>query len=119
MFFMLPPLAMGVPRAYGYYMDGIDRGCNGYPWCTIKTLNIQNNFGFLFKHSSCVSHLQCLNEFCDYMYHNGGICNNNKLTGSISIPFYVENEALKNDQFRVWYANQLLCALHFVMLVYP
>lgn len=74
--FVMPPMALGVPNAYGCSMDGMDKMCNGHPWCTAKTINIHNNFGLSFQRSTCAGHLQCHNDCCDYMHRNGGMCNN-------------------------------------------
>lgn len=48
--FVLPLVAMGVPSAYGRLMDGMKKMCDGHPWCTTKTTNIQNDFGLSFQH---------------------------------------------------------------------
>ena len=58
---ILPLMAMGVPNVYGRFMDGMDKMCNGHPWCTTKTNNIHNNIRFSFRRSSSASHLQCPN----------------------------------------------------------
>lgn len=42
-------------------------------WKVVTICYIQNKFGFSFKRSFCVSHLQCLNDYYDYMFHNGGV----------------------------------------------
>jgi hypothetical protein len=59
-------------------MDGMDKMCNGHPWCTTKTTNIQNDFGLSFRRSTCAGHLQCSNDFWDYMHRNAGERNNTK-----------------------------------------
>ena len=46
--FILSPMPLGVPSGYGRSMDGIDKMCNGHPWCTTKTTNIQKDFGLFF-----------------------------------------------------------------------
>ena len=46
--FVLPLVPLGVPSAYGRSMDGMDKMCDGHPWCTTKTTNIQNDFGLSF-----------------------------------------------------------------------
>jgi hypothetical protein len=74
--FVLPPVPFGVPSAYGRSMDGMDKMCDGHPWCTTKTTNIQNDFGLTFRRSTCAGHLQCSNDFCDYMHRNAGERNN-------------------------------------------
>lgn len=45
---------------YGCFIDGMNKIYNGHPCSPTKTkTNIQNDFGFSFKHFSCASHLQC------------------------------------------------------------
>lgn len=57
---------MGVSSMYGQSMDGMDKMCDGHLWCTTKSTNIQNNFGFSFRRSSCAGYLQCINKHCEY-----------------------------------------------------
>jgi hypothetical protein len=59
--FILPGIAIDVSSMYGRFMDDMDKMCDGHPWCTTKTTNIQNDFGFSFMHSICTGHLQCTN----------------------------------------------------------
>ena len=69
-------MALKVPNMYGRSMDGMDKMCYGHPWCTTKTTNIQNDFEFSFQRSTCASHLQCPNDYCDYMHRNAGLLHN-------------------------------------------
>ena len=55
--FILPPINVDVSSTYGRSMDCMDKMCNGHPWCTIKTTNIQND-KLSFRRSSCAGHLQ-------------------------------------------------------------
>ena len=91
--FVLPPVALGVSNTYGRSMDGMDKMCDGHPWCTTKTTNIQNDFGLSFRRSTCAGHLQCPNDYCDYMHRNGGLRNNTEWAGSTPLPFVVGNVA--------------------------
>jgi hypothetical protein len=43
--FILPLIFVDVSSTYGRSMDGMDKMCDGHPWCTTKTTNIQNDFG--------------------------------------------------------------------------
>jgi hypothetical protein len=87
--FLLPPVALKAPSTYGRSMDGMDKMCDGHPWCTTKTTNIQNDFGLSFRRSTCAGHLQCHNDYCDYMNRNGGLRNNTEWAGSTPLPFAV------------------------------
>ena len=89
--FLLPPVALKVPSTYGHSMDGMDEMCDGHPLCTTKITNIQNNFGLSFRRSTCTGYLQCPNDYCDYMHHNGGLWNNTEWAGSTPLPFFVGN----------------------------
>ena len=91
--FVLPPVPLGVPSAYGRSMDGMDKMCDGHPWCTTKTTNIQNDFGLSFRRSTCAGHLQCQNDHCDYMHRNGGMRNSTEWAGSTHLPFVVGDVA--------------------------
>jgi hypothetical protein len=70
-------------------MDGMDKMCDGHPWSTTKTTNIQYDFGLSFRCSTCVGHFICPNDYCDYMNRNGGLRNNIEWVGSTPLPFVV------------------------------
>jgi hypothetical protein len=110
--FLLPPVALKAPTTYGRSMDGMDKMCDGHPWCTTKTTNIQNDFGLSFRRSTCAGHLQCQNDYCDYMNRNGGLRNNTEWAGSTPLPFAV-GVALPLSSVR--YVVLHLCALFCVM----
>jgi hypothetical protein len=67
----------------------MDKMCDGRPWNTTKTMNIQNDFGLSFRRCTCVSHFQCPNDYCDSMNRNGGLRNNIVWAGSTPLPFVV------------------------------
>lgn len=71
--FVLPLMTMRIPIVYGHSIHVMDKMCNGHPWCATKTTNIQNNFGFSLRPSSCVGHVQCQNDYCDYKHCNGSL----------------------------------------------
>ena len=91
--FVLFHVPFGVPSAYGRSMDGMDKMCNGHPWCTTKTMKIKNNFGLSFRQSTCAGHFQCHNDHCDYMHSNGGMRNNTKSRCSTHLSFVVGDVA--------------------------
>ena len=91
--FLLHYVARGVPSTYGHSMDCMDKICDGHHWCTTKTLNIQNNFVLSFWRSTCVGHIQCHNDYYDYMHGNGGVRNNIEWAGATRLPFDVGNIA--------------------------
>ena len=71
--FILPPTNVDGFSTYGHFMDDMDKMCNGYHWCTIKTTKIQNGFGLSFRCYLCAGHLRCTNKYCDYMYRNKNV----------------------------------------------
>ena len=91
--FILSPINVDISSTYMRSMDGMNKMCDGHPWCTTKTTNIQNDFGLSFRRSSCAGHLQCTNTNCDYLYRNGGVHNCTAWSGSTSIPFSVGDVA--------------------------
>lgn len=66
-----------------------------------QTTYIQNDFGFSFKRSTCVGHLQCSNEFYDYMHRNAGKCNNTECVISTRTPFSMDVVALEKFQIGI------------------
>ena len=101
-------------------MDGMDKMCNGHPWCTTKTTNIQNNFGLSFRHSTCGGHLQCHNDCCDYMHRNGGVRNNTEWANSIHLPFAVGNVApiRSTIEYKVCCFTHVCIALCHAQIIY-
>lgn len=77
---------------------------------------IQNDFGFSFMHSSCTSPLRCTNNYCHYMYCNGGIRNCAKWTRSTPTPFCVGEGAPKKLRLECKVCILHQCALHCIML---
>jgi hypothetical protein len=88
--FLLPPMALKASSTYGRSMDSMDKMCDGHHWCTTKTMNIRNDFRLSFRRSTCAGHLQCHNNYYDYMNHNGGLRNNTEWAGSTPLPFAVD-----------------------------
>jgi hypothetical protein len=89
--FLLPHVALKAPNTYGCLMDNMDKMCDSHLWCTTKITNIQNDFGLSFRRSTCAGHLQCHNDYCDYMNRNGGLRNNTEWADSTPLPFAVGN----------------------------
>jgi hypothetical protein len=87
--FILLPVKTGIPDTYGKAMDDMDKIYDGHAWCKTKPLNIHNEFGLTYYRFSCVGHLQCPNDSCEYLSQNGGMCNSTKWIGVTPIPFMV------------------------------
>ena len=45
----------------------MDRRYDGHVWSHTITSNIQNDLKLLFRTSSCLGHLRCVNHACDYL----------------------------------------------------
>jgi hypothetical protein len=118
--FVLPPVPFGVPSAYGRSMDDMDKMCDGHPWCTTKTTNIQNDFGLTFIRSTCAGHLQCSNEFCDYMHRNAGKRNNTEWAGSTPTPFSMGIIAHERSKLecKVCHSTPICIALCHARIIY-
>jgi hypothetical protein len=114
--FLLPPVALKIPSTYSRSMDGMDKMYDGHPWCTTKITNIQNDFELSFRRSTCAGHLQCHNDYCDYMNRNGasGIT----LNGPVQLLSHLlwVTFLLLGPLLSVRYVVPHLCALVCVML---
>ena len=88
---MLPPMSHRVPSMCGHSMDGMDKMCGGHPKCAAKTKNIPNDFGLSFRPYICTCHLQCHNDYCDHMHHNGDVYNNTEWAELTPLSFSVNN----------------------------
>ena len=114
--FLLPPVALRVLSTYGHSMNGMDKMCDGHPWCTTKITNIQNDLGLSFRRSTCACHLQCPNNYCDYIHRNRGLRNNTKWASSTPLPFFVGNVPHIRSTIECKYVVPHLYALLCVVL---
>ena len=101
-------------------MDGMDKMYDGHPWCTTKITNIQNDFGLFFRRSTCTGHLQCPDDYCNYMYHNGGLRNNTEWAGSTPLPFVVGNipPTRSSIECKVCHSTLVCIALYHARIIY-
>ena len=101
-------------------MDGMDKMCNGHPWYTTKIINIQNDFALTFRRSTCEGHLQCSNDFCDYMHRNVGECNNTKWARSTPTPFFMSIVAPEKSKLecKVCRSTPVCMVLCHVRIIY-
>ena len=118
--FILPPINVDVSSMYGCSIDGMDKMCDGHPWCTTKITNIINDFGLSFRRSSYASYLQCINTYYDYMYHNGSVYNYSEWIGSTHIPFSVGDVAPKKLRLecKVCRLTSIYIVLYHVPIIY-
>ena len=99
-------------------MDGMDKMCDGHSWCTTKTMNIQNDFELFFRRSTCAYHLQCPNDYCDYMHCNGGLRKNTEWAGSTHLLFLVAHtrSTIKCKICRSTPVCIVLCRAHIIYI---
>ena len=86
--FELPPICGRVHSSGARSMEGMDKRYDGHTWCRTTTSNIHNTFGLKFRRSTCVGHLRCDNEDCDYLARTSKK-NETEWTGTTNFPFDV------------------------------
>ena len=118
--FILPPVKIGIPYAYGKAMDGMDKIYNGHVWYKTNTTNIHNKFGLIFQRSSCIGHLQCPNDMCEYFSRNGRVHNSTELIGIIPTPFMVGIDPPQNSkvQCKVCHAVSICLDVCYAKIIY-
>jgi hypothetical protein len=50
-------------------MLGMDKRHDGHVWTRTNTSHIKNDMGLTFRSTSCVGHLHCDNQDCEYLNH--------------------------------------------------
>ena len=118
--FILPPVKTGIPNAYGTAMDGMDKIYDRHAWCRTKTTNIHNEFGLIFWRSSCVGHLQCPNDSCEYLSRNGGVRNSTKWIDIAPTPFMVSIDPPEKAkvQCKVCHVAPICLDVYYVKVIY-
>lgn len=115
-----PLMTFGIPSAYSWSINDMDKMCDGYPWCITKTTTIQDNYGLLFRHSTCADHLQCQNDYFDYIHCNEGMRNNTKWVGSTFLPIGVGNVSPERirSECNIWCSTSVCIALCHARIIY-
>jgi hypothetical protein len=65
--FEFPPLGSSSGSNKAKQLRGMDKHYDGHVWTRTHTSNIVNDFGLIFRTSSCCGHLRCENVDCDYL----------------------------------------------------
>ena len=60
---------------------------------------MQNDFGLSFRRSTCIGHLQCQNDYYDYMHRNGGMRNSTEWASSTHLLFVIGDVAPARSTF--------------------
>ena len=117
---ILPLINVVVSSTYGHFIDDMDKMCDGYFWCTTKTINIQIGFGLSFRRFSYACHLQCTNTYCDNLYRNGCVHNCTEWIGSTLITFSVGDVVPKKSRLECKVCRSMLVciALCHVCIIY-
>jgi hypothetical protein len=70
-------------------MVGMDKRHNGHTWTKTIISHIKNGMGLMFRTSSCIGHLRCDNQGCDYLHRVHCISPFNEIewVGSTPTPF--------------------------------
>jgi hypothetical protein len=61
--FELPPIDTSGPF---HMMHGMDKRHDGYAWTKTVTSNIKSDMSLTFRTSTCIGHLRCENQDCEY-----------------------------------------------------
>jgi hypothetical protein len=61
--FELPPVDMSGPF---HMMHGMDKRHDGHAWTKTVTSNIKSDMSLTFRTSTCIGHLRCENQDCEY-----------------------------------------------------
>ena len=65
--FELPPCQASSSSSAARNLEGMDKRCDGHPWCKLVTTNIHNSDSLKFRKSFCAGHLICENSECEYV----------------------------------------------------
>jgi hypothetical protein len=65
-FFELPPVDTSGPF---HMMHGMDKRHDGHAWTKTLTSNIKSDMSLTFRTSTCIGHLRCENQDCEYTSH--------------------------------------------------
>jgi hypothetical protein len=64
--FELSPIGSSVGNLQAKVMVGMDKRHDGQAWTKTITSHIKNGMGLTFRTSSCIGHLRCDNQDCEY-----------------------------------------------------
>ena len=69
-------------------LEGMNKRCDGHPWCKLVTTNIHSSDKLKFRKSFCASHLICENIECEY-FTRAARRNETEWSGSTIFPFAI------------------------------
>jgi hypothetical protein len=65
--FEFPLICSSFVSSQAGLMVGMDKRHNGHVWTRTRTFHIKNDMGLTFRSASCVGHLRCDNQDCEYL----------------------------------------------------
>ena len=76
-------------------MHGMDKRHDGHAWTKTVTSNIKSDVGLTFRSSTCIGHLRCENQECEYTtrIHHTSSVNEREQDGFTVITFPVGQRA--------------------------
>jgi hypothetical protein len=70
--FEFPSIRSLLASSQAGFMVDMDKRHDGHVWTRISTSHIKSDMGLTFRSTSCVGHLRCDNQDCEYLsrvYH--------------------------------------------------
>ena len=97
--FVLPAISKSSSQSQAKLLQGMDKRHDGHAWTRTVTTHIMNDMGLSFRMSSCLGHLQCTNDHCNYVsrVHKPTPANETEWDGASYVPFDVDSPPPKNS----------------------
>jgi hypothetical protein len=72
-------------------MQGMDMKHDKHPCCVVKTTNLKNDYGLIFRWTTCANHLCCIVDNCPGLMRDGVATNEIHWEGATNNPFQIGN----------------------------
>jgi hypothetical protein len=91
--YVLPASSTSSSRSQAKLLEGMDKRHDGHAWTRTVTTHILNEMGLSFRMSSCLGHLICSNDQCNYRsrVHRPTPSNETEWDGTSYVPFDVDS----------------------------
>ena len=92
--FVLPAITTSSSQFQAKLLQGMDKRHDGHAWTRTVTTHIMNDMGLSFRMSSCLGHIMCANDQCNYRdrVHRPTPSNETEWDGASSLPFDVDSK---------------------------
>jgi hypothetical protein len=67
--FEFPSIRSSSASSQAGLMMRMDKQHDGHVWTRTSTSHIKNDMGLMFRSASCIGHLRCDNQNCEYLSH--------------------------------------------------